>query len=168
MTSASGFFFRKTVGNNTVPTWGTKGLVWVMPVLFITAGLFWLATSYSWVSGATETLGTVTKVSSQGIEAASDGQETHFSPEFSYVWTDGSEAIGTLGVSSPAFNFEPGSTYTILFNPSVKGNVRFPGFAFNYLGASVILAIGAMFTLISLVLWLWVKAIARNRDQKER
>ena len=167
MTPASGFFFRKTVGDVTVPTWRTKVLVWMMPILFLGAGLGWLVSSFMWVSNAQETIGTVTQVYEQGTNTATDGNDVYFNPEFSYTWTDGSQTIGALGLSSPEFNFEIGSEHTILFDPSQKGNVRFPGFSFNYFGAIVILAISAMFALISLVLWISVKNIARKRDHKK-
>jgi len=167
MTQANGFLFRKTVGDVTVPTWRAKLLVWMMPILFLGAGLGWLVSSFMWVSNAQETIGTVTQVYEQGTNTATDGTDVFFSPEFSYTWTDGSQTIGALGLSSPEFNFEIGSEHAILFDPSQKGNVRFPGFAFNYFAAIVILAISAMFALISLVLWIWVKNIARKRDLKK-
>ena len=161
---ARGFFFRKTVGDVTVPTWRTKLLVWMMPILFLGAGMGWLVSSYLWVANATETTGTVTKVYAQ---KASNSADTFHNPEFSYAWTDGSQTIGALGLASPEFNFEIGSEHTILFDPAIKGNVRFPGFTFNYFGPTVVLAISAMFALISLVLWAGVKAIARKRDLKK-
>jgi len=159
-------FFRKTVGGITVPTWRTKVLVWVMPVLFLAAGLLWLAASFFWILSAEETIGKVTQVYKWEADNAIEAGETLYGPVFSYVWTDGNETTASLGMSSPDFNFEIGSTHTILFDPNQRGNVRFPGFRFNYLGATVILAIGTMFTLVSLVLWAWVKAIARKRDLK--
>jgi len=167
MSPTDGFLFRKTVGDVTVPTWRAKLLVWMMPILFLGLGLGWLVSSYMWVSNAKETIGTVTQVYEQGTNTATDGTDVFFNPEFSYAWTDGSQTIGVLGLSSPEFNFEIGSEHAILFDPSQKGNVRFPGFAFNYFGAIVILAISAMFALISLVLWIWVKNIARKRDLKK-
>lgn len=160
-------FFRKTVGNVTVPTWRMKVLVWVLPVLFIAAGLLWLASSYIWMMGASKTEGTVTKVYTWEAENAVEAGSTLYGPVFSYTWTDGTETEAALGMSSPEFNFEIGSKHQIMYDPAAKGNVRFPGFAFNYLGGSIILAIGAMFSLISLVLWVWVKSLARKRDQKE-
>jgi len=163
MTSAGGFFFRRTVGNTTVPTWPLKILVWMMPVIFIGIGFGWFISGYLWVSNAAEAIGTVTKISTHSTE----GGQALYIPEFSYIWTDGSHALGTLGLASPDFNLEIGSQHNILFDPTLKGTLRFPGIAFNYFGAIVILIIGAMFTLISLVLWLWVKAIARKRDLKK-
>jgi len=156
-------FFRKTVGNVTVPTWRTKVLVWLLPTLTIAAGLFWAFSSFMWLSNAVETTGTVTKI----YQWEEDGAPTLYGPEFSYTWSDGQQTIGTLGLSSPDFNFEIGSEHTVLYDPAQKGMLRFPDFAFNYLGPLIIIAIGAMFALISLVLWLWVKAIARKRDEKE-
>ncbi len=160
MTSPNGFFFRRTVGNTTVPTLNLKMLVWIMPIIFLGTGIVWLISGYLWVSNATEAIGTVTKISTFVTES----EQTLFIPEFSYTWTDGSQTLGALGLASPDFNLEIGSQHNILFDPEVKRTVRFPGIAFNYFGAIVILIIGAMFTLISLVLWLWVKAIARKRD----
>ncbi len=156
-------FFRKTVGNVTVPTWRLKLLVWLLPMLTLGAGLLWAVASFMWLSNAVETTGTVTKV----YAWEEDGAPTLYSPEFSYIWSDGEATIGTLGLSSTDFNFEVGSEHTVLYDPDNKGILRFPGFVFNYFGPMVILAIGAMFALISLVLWVWVKAIARQRDQKE-
>ncbi len=164
MTPASGFFFRKTVGNTTVPTWRTKLLVWMMPILFLGAGMGWLVSSYLWVANATETTGIVTNVIAQ---TAADSADIFYNPEFSYTWTDGTETKGALGLASPEFNFEIGSEHSILFDPAVKGNVRFSGFSFNYFGPFVIFAISGMFALISLVLWIWIKAIARKRDLKK-
>ncbi len=163
MTPASGFFFRKTVGDVTVPTWRTKLLVWLLPMLTIGAGLLWAISSFMWLNNAVETTGTVTKVYTWEQE----GGPTLYGPEFSYMWTDGTETIGTLGIASPEFNFEIGSEHTVLYDPAQKGMLRFPDFAFNYFGPVVIIAFGAMFALISLVLWIWVKAIARNRDLKK-
>jgi len=167
MSQISGFFFRKTVGDVTVPTWRAKLLVWMMPILFLGAGLSWLILSFIWVSNAEETIGTVTGVSSYGTNTTVDGNDVFFLPEFSYIWTDGTETIGKLAHASSAFNFERGTERTILFDPSIKGNVRFPSFDFNYFEPSLIIAISAMFALISLVLWVWVKAIARKRDLKK-
>jgi len=166
MSKADGFFFRKTVGDVSVPTWRAKVLVWAMPVVFLAAGVAWLFTSYLWVANATETIGTVTKVNSQTSETP-DGPLTLFNPEFSFIWADGSQSNAPLGLASPDFNFEIGSQHTILFDPTKKDTVRFPGFAFNFFGSIVILTIGAMFTLISLMLWFWIKALARKRDLKK-
>lgn len=166
MTRPNGFFFCKTVGDASVPTWRAKVLIWTMPIFFIGAGMVWLFTSYLWVANAKETIGTVTKINSQITETA-DGAQTLYNPVFYYKWSDGTEISAPLGLASPEFNFEIGSEHTILFDPSQKDNVRFPGFAFNYFGAIVILTIGAMFTLISLVLWVWIKAIGRKRDLKK-
>ncbi len=165
MSAANGFFFRKTVGDTSVPTWRAKVLIWTMPAVFLGAGIIWLISSYLWVANAQETIGTVSKINSQ-TTASTDGPLTLYNPEFLYIWTDGSQIQAALGLASPEFNFDIGSEHSILFDPETKGNVRFPGFAFNYFGAIVLLTIGAMFTLISLVLWLWIKAIARKRDLK--
>lgn len=167
MTRPNSFFFHKTIAGITVPTWPAKLLVWGMPALFMGAGLGWLVSSYYWVANAQETTGTVVSVGTQTVDTANKGTETYYIPKLSYTWADGSQTTGTLGLSSPKFNFDIGSEHSILFDPSKKGNVRFPGFAFNYFGAVAILAIGAMFSLISLVLWFWIKAIARKRDLKK-
>ena len=160
-------FFVKNLSGKTVPSWRTKLLVWLMPLLFFAAGLIWLVASIIWVSNATESTGTVTQVYKWEGENVVEAGSTLYGPVFSYTWTDGTETTGALGMSSPDFNFEIGSKHAILFDPAIKSNVRFPGFAFNYFGATVILAIGAMFALVSLVLWVAVKNIARKRDQKE-
>ncbi len=163
MTPTSGFFFRKTVGDITVPTWRTKLLVWLLPMLTIGAGLLWAVSSFIWLSSAVETTGTVTKL----YEWQESEGPIYYSPQFSYIWSDGQETTGSLGLSSPDFNFEIGSEHTVLYDPAQKGMLRFPDFAFNYFGPVIIVAIGAMFALISLVLWVWVKAIARKRDLKK-
>jgi len=163
MSKPDGFFFRRTVGNVTVPTFNMKMLVWMMPMIFIGTGLMWFISGYLWVSSAAEAIGTVTKISTFVTESG----QTLFNPEFSYTWTDGSQTVGALGLASPDFNLEIGSQHNILYDPTVKATVRFPGVVFNYFGAIVILVLGAMFTLISLALWLWVKAIARKRDLKK-
>ncbi|MCF6272835.1 MAG: DUF3592 domain-containing protein [Rhodobacteraceae bacterium] len=166
MKQESGFFFYKTAGGTTAPTWRAKMLIWTMPIVFLGAGLVWLFTSYLWVANATETIGTVTKINPQITETA-DGPQTLFNPEFSFTWTDGTQTNAPLGLASPEFDFEIGTELTILFDPSQKDNVRFTGFVFNYFGAIIILTIGAMFALISLVLWFWIKAIAHKRDLKK-
>ncbi len=166
MKKPNGFLFRRTVGNTTAPTWRAKVLIWTLPSLFMAAGIAWLVSSYLWVANAEETIGMVTKVNSHTTETA-DGPQTLFKPEFSYIWTDGAQTTAALGLAAPDFNFEIGSEYTILFDPSRKGKVRFPGFVFNHFGAIVILSIGAMFTLLSLFLWFWIKAIARKHDLKK-
>lgn len=162
----SGFFFYKTVGGSAAPTWRTKLLVWAMPSLIISWGLFLAFSSFVWVSNAVETTGTVTSVISKFNEPA-NGTAPLYSPVFSYTKTDGTQATAALGLASPEFNFEIGSEHTILYNPAKKGDIRFPGFTFAYFGAVIILSIGAMFALISLVLWIWVKTIARKRDLKK-
>lgn len=163
MTQPNGFFFRKTVGNVTVPTWSAKVLIWTMPILFLGAGLAWFVSSYLWVANAEETIGIVSKINSQAI----DDTQVLFNPEYSYAWTDGSQTLGALALASPEFNFEIGTEHSILFDPSQKSDVRFPGFVFNYYGAIVILSIGTMFALISLLLWVWIKSIARKHDLKK-
>lgn len=160
-------FFRKTVGNVTVPTWRMKVLVWVLPTLFVAAGLLWIGSNFVWMLGAVETEGTVTKVYTWEAENAVEAGSTLYGPVFAYTWTDGSETEGALGMSSPEYNFEIGSRHSIMYNPTTKGNVRFAGFSFNYFGGVLILAIGLVFSLASLALWIWVKALARKRDQKE-
>ncbi len=167
MIEQSGTFFRKTVGNITVPTWKTKLLVWMMPAMFLAVALMFLLSSFMWVLNATETTGTVTDVYEWAADETVENGLVLYGPEFEYVWTDGSLTKGALGLSSPDYNFEIGSQHRILFDPEVKGNVRFSGFMFNYLLGTIILSVAAMFGLISLVLWFWIKSIARKRDEKE-
>lgn len=167
MIEQSGTFFRKTVGNITVPTWKTKLLVWMMPVMFLLVALILLFSSFMWVINASETTGTVTEVFEWQADNAVENGLVLYGPVFEYQWSDGSLTTGALGLSSPEYNFEIGSEHSILFDPLIKGNVRLPGFMFNYLLGAIIMSVAAMFGLISLVLWLWVKSIARKRDQKE-
>jgi len=159
-------FFVKSIEGHTSPSWITRLLVWLMPVLFLAGGLLWLISSFMWVQNATETVGIVSQINILVPEDTLETENTLYNPAFTYTWTDGTETIGILGMSSPEFNFEIGSEHTILFDPELKDTVRFPGFASNYLGATLILVNGALFALISLVLWIWVKSIARRRDQK--
>ena len=163
MTATNGFFFRKTVGNTTVPTINLKVLVWMMPVIFLGIGLSWLVSGMFWVSNATQAEGRVERVETFITESG----QTLYIPEFSYTLADGSAALSPLALAAPEFNFEIGSTHTILYDQTQGGPVRFTGTAFNHFGAIALLLIGSIFAIISLVLWLWVKAIARKRDQKE-
>ncbi len=169
MTAGTGAktFFVKGPSGVTVPSFRTRVVVWLLPVLTIAAGLFWALSSFAWVLNAVETEGVVTEVYQYEVENAAEPGTVLYAPVFSYTWSDGSQTTGALGLSGPDFNFEIGSVHTILYDPSLKGNVRFPGFLFNYFGALIVLAIGAMFGLISLMLWIWVKALARKYDKKE-
>jgi len=166
-TGMAGLFYARTKAGKTVPARHTLVLVWIAPFLFAAAGLLWLATSFYWVLGAEETTGTVRNINTWEGEIAGDPGQTLYAPVFGYIWSDGSETEASIARLSPDYNFEIGSTHRILFDPKVKGAVRFPGFRFNYLGPVIILAIGAMFSLVSLVLWIWLKAMARARDKKE-
>lgn len=165
MSKNRGFFFRKSASGQTVPTWGTKLLIWIMPVLFLGAGMGWLASSHSWVANARAAEAVVTAVATMDT-AGND--PVYYIPEFEFALEDGSKATAKLGLASPDFNFEIGSKHEILYDPVAGGPVRFPGFAFNYFGATLVLAMSAMFALVSLVLWLWVKAIAQKLDQEKK
>jgi len=168
LSGAAGIFFTFNDTAKIVPAFRTRILVWVAPVLFLAAGLMWFAVSFMWVFGSIETTGIVNNVYEWEAENAIEAGETLYSSVFSYTWTDGLETSASLFMSGTEFNFEIGSEHTILYNPNVKENVRFPGFEFNYLAPSVIFAIGIMFSLISLVLWIWLKSIARKLDEKEK
>ena len=167
LSGVASFFFTYNNAGKIKPSLRTAILVWVAPVLFVAAGLFWLGASYYWVVGAEKTTGTVSHVYEWDAENVVEAGSKLYGPVFTYTWSDGLETDAALNMSSPEYNFEIGSTHTILFDPSVKGNVRFPGFQFNYFGAVIILAIGLMFSLISIVLWVWLKSIARKWDEKE-
>lgn len=167
LSGIASFFFTYTNTGKTVPSLRTGVLVWVAPVLFLAAGLIWLAANFYWVLGAEETTGTVSNVYTWEAENEVEAGQTLYGPVFTYTWSDGTTTEASLGMSSPAYNFEIGSKHSILFDPKTKGNVRFPGFDFNYLAPVVILAIGAMFSLISILLWVWLKAIARKWDDNK-
>jgi len=167
LTGVARFFFTYNKRGKTVPSVRTVVLVWIAPFLFVAAGLFWLATSFYWVIGAEETTGVVSNMYTWEAENVVENGQTLYGPVFTYIWSDGSETDASLGMSSPTFNFEIGSKHSILFDPKIKGNIRFPGFEYNYLGPVIIVAIGAMFSLISLVLWIWLKSITRKRDDNE-
>ena len=167
LSGAASFFFTYNSVGKIVPELRTRILVWVAPFLFLAAGLIWLAVSFFWVFNAEETTGVVNNVYEWEAENEIEKGQTLYGPVFTYTWSDGQETSASLFMSGPDYNFEIGSEHTILFDPKTKGNVRFAGFAFNYLAPVIILGIGLMFTLISLVLWMWLKSIARKWDEKE-
>ncbi|MBL1437424.1 MAG: DUF3592 domain-containing protein [Rhodobacteraceae bacterium] len=164
MTQPNGFFFRKTVGNTTVPTWRTKVLVWGMPIVFILAGIVLLASSFMWMNSAQEATGTVVRVTQYDDSFSGD---TLYLPVFSYIWSDGTLAESSLAAPSPALKYEIGDMHTILFNSERKEEIRISDTLSQYLIGLIILAIGAMFSLVSLFLWFGAKTIARKRDLKK-
>lgn len=157
-------FFVKSETGKTAPSWLTKLLVWMTPALFVSGGAFLLFSSFIWVVNAQQTTGTVTSIS----QIETENGVMLYSPTFSYVLPDGAETTGRLGIFGPQFNLAIGTEQIILYDPALNGNVRFPGFTFNYVLASVILSIGVMFALISAVLWAWVKSLARKRDTQPK
>ncbi len=159
----STIFFRKTVGDITVPSWQTKMLVWTMPLLFVLTGFVLLASSFIWVNSATKTAGTVVTVNE--YTDSFSGNKIYL-PTFSYTWTDGTQVQANLTAPHPALIFEIGDTHTILFNPNRHETIRLPDFASHYMIGLVVVAIGVMFMVISLMLWVAVKSIARKQDKQ--
>ena len=168
LSGTAGIFFTFNSVGKIVPELRTRILVWVTPFLFLAAAIIWFAVNFMWIISAEETTGVVSNVYEWEAENVVEAGETLYGPVFDYTWSDGTETSASLFMSGTEYNFEIGSEHTILYNPEIKENVRFPGFEFNYLAPSTIFALGALFSLISLVLWIWLKSIARKLDEKEK
>lgn len=103
-------------------------LIFVTPVLFLLATLWYLAEALNISTGYQRTTGEVVRVYAWEGWNPWDGSVTDYSPVFRYEFRPGEMTEGSGDQSSPNWNFEIGSAHEILFDPDEKGDVIIPGF----------------------------------------
>jgi len=160
---AGSAFFTETIEGKSVPSWLARLFVWMLPVMFSGVAFVLLLQSFIWLQGAVEVTGTVTSVEERDF--ANDGEPAliYYSPVFSIQLENGTQASPQLALFGPDFNYETGSSHQIMVDPNLTTFARLPGFGFNYFPGVIALAIALMFLVISTLLWVWVRAIGRNR-----
>lgn len=139
-------------------SWRIWVLIFLLPTLFLGAGLLLAWDTYGFISKAERTTGEVVKV--YAWPSSTPGAAKDYSPIMRYRFSDDDITEASTGQSSPNWNYAIGSKHEILFDPSVKSDVRLNNFEQLWALPVTIGGIGLVLLIPSLLgaflVWRWL------------
>ena len=124
--------------------------------------------SYSFIAKAERTTGEVVQVYSWESWNPWDGETTDYSPVFRYLFSDGNPTEASTGQSSPNWNHEIGSKHNILFDPTIKTDVKQDNFEQLWALPVTIGAIGMVLLIPALIAAWFLLRWLRGGNPKDR
>ncbi|MDP4594262.1 MAG: DUF3592 domain-containing protein [Beijerinckiaceae bacterium] len=152
--------------NAPLRRWSMQRMVFLFPTLCIAASLFFFGETLWFQNKAKRTTGVVTKVYEWKNGTPFLGGDTVYAPVFRYTWSDGNTTQASAGHSflQP---FAEGEQHTILFDPTVKSDVRTTRFEQMWALPAILLILGLVTWFLALPIWLWIIR-PRIKRQRER
>lgn len=122
------FLLRTRSDGKREASWRLWVLIFVLPVLFLLAAAALWAEAFAYTQRAERIEAEVVHVYEWEGWTPWTGPTTNFGPVFAYEHEPGLKFEGTVGQSSPNWNFPIGSRHTLLSDPAVRGAIRLNNF----------------------------------------
>ena len=118
------YFVRTSEDGERQVSWRVWVLIFLLPAGFLGAAALFFSLSLAVVLDYQRTVGEVVKVYSWPGYTPWDGETTDYSPVFRYEFRPGETTEASTGQSSPNWNYAVGSRHAILFDPTMKTDVK--------------------------------------------
>lgn len=163
------YFLRTRPDGRRQVGWRMWVLIFVLPAVIFSSALWLAFVEMAFLDRAKATQGEVVRVYDHESWDPWHGEAAFYSPVFRYEFSDGTMTEASLGEASPERNYEVGSHHDILFDPTLKTDVKLNDFWFLWSLPLVISLVGLVALLPSLggawLLLRWQRGRATATDK---